>query len=234
MGESPLDGVGVDGPLRELRAKMDAGNGIRQIVKEVVEKYARLAEDPELILIETSEANQYWLAVKGKKWYEADLLYMNGLKRKDRAKFDSVIEAEGRARALTHVFREQFAQCDVLWRGASWEELEGYKNGAFESRIEKDGGRRGYKALSMWRNEYCNDRELVIKVPINDAIRRAVKLATYTALPRPLQPFEERIGDAKEIRHADETECRIPDHTRVPRNTTIHVRVEKPPLGTDM
>ena len=229
MAESPLDGVEVDGPLRKLHYKIDAGEGVPQIVECLIERYARLADDPEFVLTEASKANRYELAARAKEWHEADSVYMNALRDKDRAKFDSIIEAEGWARALTCVFREQLAKCDMLWRGASWGELESYKDGTFGSREEKDGGRRGYMALSMWENQHCNVRPLVIKVPIKD-IRHAIKPAVYTVLPRRLDASQERIDDAKEIRHADETECRIPDGTRVPRNTTIHVMREKSPL----
>lgn len=35
--------------------------------------------------------------------------------------------------------------------------------------------------------------------------------------------YQERIGDAKEIRHADGTECRVPDRTPVPRGSKIEI-----------
>lgn len=60
-------------------------------------------------------------------------------------------------------------------------------------------------------------------VPVDGAIRGALRSVVYTALPRPISQQDERIGYRKHLSYAHETECRLPDGTRVPRGARIKI-----------
>ena len=60
-----------------------------------------------------------------------------------------------------------------------------------------------------------------MEVPTDDAVRGAIRAAVYTALPRFVKPKDERIDHRKHLSYAHETECRLPDVTRVPRGARI-------------
>lgn len=229
--ESPLEGVDMDGPLRELRSMMDTGKTVLQVSAYVAQKHHGLTNEPLDILNAASETKRYRAAVDEKDWPEADLTYAKALHRIDLPMFKATIDAEGWARALNVVFGEKLALISTLHRGMDLIELPSYKDGIFQSRIEKDGGLRIYKALSMYENSFTKTRPAVLRVQV-DEIRSAIKMAAYTALPRPLKPWEERIGDGKYLEHAAETECRIPDGTRVPSGTTLEIKCDD--LSQDM
>ena len=104
------------------------------------------------------------------------------------------------------------------------DELASYLDGTFESRTEKDGGRQGYKALSLGENIHADQRPASLEVPADDTVRGAIRAAAYTALPRFVKPKDERIGRRKHLSYAHETECRLPDGTRVPRGARIRIK----------
>ena len=137
--------------------------------------------------------------------------------------FRATLRAGGWARALNVLPGEELYMTRVLLRYADVAELDSYRGGTFESRRE-GGGRRGYKAFSMHANHFASKRPVTVRVPIDAGVRGAVALAAYTALPRPLPPSMERIGDGKHVAHAGETECRLPDGARVPPGTQVLVR----------
>lgn len=230
--ESPLEGVDMDGPLREMRGMMDAGKTVLQVAVYVAQKHLRLTNEPLDILNAASETKRYRAAVDEKDWPEADLTYAKALRRIDLPMFKATIDAEGWARALNVILSEKLALISTLYRGMDLIELPSYKGGTFQSRVEKDGELRIYKALSMYENSFMKTRPAVLRVRV-DKIRSAIKMATYTALPRPLKSWEERIGDGKYLEHATETECRIPDGTRVPSGTTVEIRYDDLSQDTD-
>ena len=222
MAESPLDGVEVDWKLGKLRAMVGAGEPVLRIAQRLSEKYDLAAVGPEMIMTD-GEYAVYKSAVNDRNWGKADSMYVNVFSDLYPIKYSEMLDGEGWARALNVVLSDELSQIDTLWRWMDLKEVPSYEGGTFESRLEKDGGRRGYKALSMYDNPYSGVRRAEMSVPIDSAVRRAVKPVVYTALPRSLQSFQERIDDAKEIRHAGETECRIPDGTRVPDGTKIEI-----------
>ena len=222
MAESPLDGVEVDWKLGKLRAMVGAGEPVLRIAQRLSEKYDLATVGPETIMTDREYAT-YKSATIGRRWGEADAMYANVLSDLYPKKYSEMLDGEGRARAFNIVLNDKLSQIDTLWRRMDLKEVPSYEGGTFESRMEKDGGRRGYMALSMYDSPYFGVRLASMRVPIDGIVRRAVKPAVYTALPRPLLPFQERIDDAKEIRHAGETECRIPDGTRVPNGTKIEI-----------
>lgn len=222
MAESPLDGVEVDLKLAELRAMVGAGEPVLQIARHLAEKYDLATVGPRTVM-ENAAYAVYESAVIDRDWGKADPMYANSLSDLYPAKCDEMVDGEGWARAFSIVLSDELGRIDALWRRMSLKEVPSYEGGTFESRTEKDGGRRGYVALSIYDKPYFGVRRAAMRVPIDGAVRKAVRPAVYTALPRPLQPFQERIGDAKEIRHADETECRVPDRTPVPRGSKIEI-----------
>ena len=115
-------------------------------------------------------------------------------------------------------------------------ELTSYLDGTFESRTERDGGRRGYKAISLGENIHADTRPASLAVPTDDAMRGAIRAASYTALPRFIQPKDERIDHRKHLSYAHETECRLPDGTRVSRGAriTINRNIMDPVPGSYM
>ena len=224
--ESVLEGVDVDGPLRKLRGMLDAGKTVRQVAEYVAGKYGKLTNNPRKILDTAPKIKQYSSAVAVKDWPEADWTYAEDLHYKDLALFKTAIIAEGWARALNIILAEEFIRIDTLHRWMNFAELPSYKDGIFQSRMEADGEYRLYKACSMAENAYAKTRPVALIVRIDEDIRRVVKLVSYTALPRPLRSRNERINDGKHLKYAAETECRIPDGTRVPRNTTMRISLK--------
>lgn len=222
MAESPLDGVEVDWKLAELRAMVGAGEPVLQIARYLAKKYDLATIGPKTVMGDAAYA-MYKSAVTDKNWNEADPMYSNSLSDLYPAKCDEMVDGEGWARALNVMLKDELDRIGALWRRMDLKEVPSYESKTFESRVEKDGGRRGYVALSMYDAPYLRVRRAVMRVPIDGAFRQAVKPAVYTALPRPLMSFQERIGDAKEIRHAGETECRVPDSTPVPRGSKIEI-----------
>ena len=219
MSADWLDGVDESGPLRELRVRarqetflMVVEYAIMQCGK-IIEPWAVL-DAPSRIL--------YALALQKKDWREADRIYVEALWRRNPSAFRSILRAEGWAKALNVMLAEELAKTRVLLRYADLVELASYVNGTFESRWEY-GGHRGYKAFSLYVNHFVAKRPVTVRVPI-ESIRGVVVNATYTALPRPLPPSMERMGDGKHIAYAGETECRVPDGTRVPPSTQILVQ----------
>lgn len=224
--ESVLEGVDVDGPLRKLRGMLDAGATVRQVAEYVSEKHGWLPNEPWTILDVASGAERYRSAVAVKDWPEADWTYAEDLHYKDLALFKATIIAEGWARALNVILAEKFSLISTLHRWMNFAEIPSYKDGIFQSRVEADGECRLYKACSMDENTYAKTRPVALIVRIDEDIRRVVKLVSYTALPRPLRSRNERINDGKHLKYAAETECRIPDGTRVPRNTTMKISLQ--------
>ena len=224
--ESPLKRVDVDGPLRKLRSMMYTGKTALQVSEYVARKHVGLTNDPLKILTKT-EARLYKLAVDKKDWRLADRIYIEALRAREPAMLQATLDAEGWARAWNVILCEELARIGILWRWIDLEELQSYLGGTFQSRIEKDGGLRLYKAFSVDKNAYSINRPVTVVVPINRVVRSAVKATTYTALPRQLEAAMERMDDKKYVKYANETECRIPDGTRVPRGTKIQVRLEK-------
>lgn len=222
---SPLDDVDVSGPLRELRRRLAAGETVLQLAVYVAFTHELLPVEPWEILDAGAETERYTSAANAKNWPEADRIYMEALLNKDPLAFQQTLETEGWARALNVILDENFDQIDVLWRWISPEEVQSYSGGTFESRVEEDGGRRGFKALSIGPNAYSMERSVYVIVQIDENIRRVAVRPDYTALPRPLESHEERLGDGKHIKYAGETEWRLPDGTRVPRGTRMFVKL---------
>lgn len=109
-------------------------------------------------------------------------------------------------------------------------ELESYTGGTFESRIEEDGTRRGFKALTINPRLRFEGRKIRVRVPVNGSIRNSIRCVRYTVLPRRIQEGNERIGDPKEAKYIVESEIRVADGTPIPEGTKFIVM---PGAGVD-
>lgn len=164
----------------------------------------------------------YDKAVAAGDWIAADKIYLDKLKTSDLDLYYRTLYMEGLACEFNSALIKQVSRSKTLFRWMDPEELQSYESGKFESKIEEGGGCRGYKAFSLGINIHRR-RPMSIIVPIDDAIRDKLRAVTYTALPRPISRADERIGDRKHLSYAHETECRLPDGTRVPRGSSIRM-----------
>ena len=156
------------------------------------------------------------------------------LRRYDPYALSELLDAEAYARAFNVLLVENLALIRLLVRYIDAVEIPSYAGGTFESRIEDDGERRGYKALSIYENPFSATRPVTVVVPIDREVRQVVRPVAYTAMLRPLPRAEERMCDQKHIAHAYETECRVPDGTRVPAGTKMLVEIEKLDAAVDV
>lgn len=228
-----LDNVNTDAALRELRGRLGRGD-FWQVVRYVSKAYRSLVKKQQAALFATSMAGLHASAVQAKDWNRADPICVEALRRYDPYALGEILDAEAYARAFNVLLAENLALIRLLVRYIDTVEIPSYAGGTFESRREDGGKRRGYKALSMYENPFSATRPVTVVVPIDIEMRRVVRPVAYTALLRPLPRAEERMDDQKHITHAYETECRVPDGTRVPPGTKMFVEIEKLDAGVDV
>lgn len=214
------------GPLDEMRA-WKRSEGLLFAVERAVGKHDGLPREPWLALNASYKTDRYLSALRAKDWPEADRTYLEALRPFGPALFRATLRAQRWAAAINVLMAEELTEAPILLRYIDVDELVSYAAGTFESRIEADGRRRGYKAFSLSTNHFSVERPVIVAVPVDAGVRRAVELAEYTALPRPLEPPEERMGDGKHIAYANETECRLPDGARMPSGTEMLARRDR-------
>lgn len=181
----------------------------------------------------SSESGIYDKAVCDREWNIANKLYLDRLEIRDPLSYRNTLRMEALARGFRPYFAAEISGSKILYRGMDPQELPSYINGTFKSKTEGKAC-RGYKALSIGRNIHMDRRAVSMEVPIDRAIRDALVPATYTALPQPIEPKDERLYDWKHISNAHETECRLPDGTCVPRGTRIRVRRDMPNSASEL
>ena len=208
---------------RRAFAALDGGDFL-DTASSVAAKAAPFNIDPSETLGEGSpESRTYERMADAGDWAGADKTYLDWLKARDPALYIETLGLEGLAREFNQHHRWKVSGAPSFVRWMDMEELASYLDGTFESRTEKGGGRRGYKALSLGKNIHRFTRPASLEVPADDAIRGAIRAAAYTALPRFVPSKDERIGHQKHLFYAHETECRLPDGTRVPRGARIRI-----------
>lgn len=164
----------------------------------------------------------YKEAQEQKDWGEADRLFLDELAR-DRVKYYKFLDAEETLHAFNTWLCRAAIDSDHVYRWIDPPELASCTGGTFESRIELDGTRRGFKALSANPGLRFGGRKVRMQVPVNDAMRRGIQCVRYTVLPRLMPEKNERIRDPKSARHAAEAEVRVPDGTPIPIGTDFVV-----------
>lgn len=224
-----LDPSMQDRARREF-ALLSAG-GFLYAAGRVSKMAETLATNPYLILSFGQESRAYAEAVGAKDWNNANRIYLDWCEAHNPVMYLETLRMECMALELNSALAEEVSKTATIYRWMDLAELSSYLKGKFESRIEVDGSRRGCKLFSLWLNEYARVRPARLTVPVDDTIRDVLRPATYTAVPCPVQSIDERIDSRKHLVNADETECRLPDYTRVPKGTCI--RVEKHMLDAE-
>ena len=144
--------------------------------------------------------------------------------------YNTVLDVEEWMRAFSGRLCSEAGTARSAYRWLDPPELESYANGTFESRVEGDHTRRGFKALSMNPGLNFEMRSVVLKVPLGHVIRKSIRCVPYTIMPRDIDAPDERISDAKNMAFAAEAEVRVPDGTAVPSGTVFTI---KPDAGVD-
>ena len=153
---------------------------------------------------------------------EADRLFLDALVP-DRAEYFKMVELEEEARAFSVWLCGTALGRDHACRWIGLPEIESCAGGTFESRIEDDGTRRGFKALAANPELWLGGRKIRMRVPADSAVRRSIRCVQYAALPRQTRGKDERIGDPKSAKHASEAETREPDGAPIPPGTDFAV-----------
>ena len=208
---------------RRMFATLD-GDDFLDTARRIADRAARFPTDPYDVLGDGSpEYRTYAKMADAGDWAGADKTYLNWLKARDPVLYIETLDLEGLAREFNRNHRRRVSGSPSFIRWMDMEELASYLDGTFESRTEADGGRRGYKALSLGKNIHADQRPASLAVPADGTMRGAIRAAAYTALPRFVPPEDERIDNQKHLSYAHETECRLPDGTRVPRGARIRI-----------
>lgn len=166
--------------------------------------------------------SRYEAAQAQKDWDDSDLLFLNGLEQ-NPAKCQGVLDAESTMRAFSAWLCGTALASDHAYRWIDPPELRSCVGGTFESRIEADGTRRGFKALAANPELWLNRRKVHMQVPLDGSLRRRIRRVQCTVLPRHIKGRNERIGDPKSAKYAAEAEMRVPDGTPIPPKTVFAV-----------
>ena len=181
-----------------------------------------LPTDPYQILDSGWESRAYAEAVGAGDWNGADRICLDRLASISSRAYSEMLRMECLAREFSAALA-QVSRSTTIYSWMELGELHSYLGGTFESRDEAGGRRRGCKLFSLGFNEYAGVRPARFTVPVDDAIRGALRPAPYTAVPWSVLSTAERIDSRKHLVYAGETECRLPDGTRVPGGASISV-----------
>ena len=171
----------------------------------------------------TAAFDAYRSAVARKDWTAADKAVLDSLAR-NRARYGRFLEAEEWMHAFTERLRAEAESAHEAFRWMDLPELQSYLGGTFESRVEIDGTRRGFKALSLNPDLNFLSRPIGVRVPLIPGMRRSLRSVRYTALPRDIEEENERIADPKNAINVGEAEVRVPDGTAVPPDSVFVVK----------
>ena len=176
---------------------------------------------------DVTNSDAYRAAVSRKDWMVVDRLILDVLAR-SRVDYARLLDAEEWMHAFSGRLCAEAKTAHAAYRWMDPPELDSYLGGTFESRVEGDHTRRGFKALSMNPSLNFLFRKVKMTVPLNCDMRRYIKCIRYTTLPRQVEVEDERITDEKGGGNANEAEIRVPDGTPVPVGTTFTARQSAP------
>ena len=140
-----------------------------------------------------------------------------------RAKYRKLLNAEETVRAFSAWLCGTALNRDYVYRWIDPPEIRSCMGGTFESKIEADGTRRGFKALTVNPGLWFDERRIQMRVPMNSVMRMSTWCVRYTVLPRNIDERDERIGDPKSAKNVIESEVRVPDGTPIPPTTDFAV-----------
>ena len=216
-----LDNRILDWARREF-LRLDRGNFL-ETAREVADLARQLNNPYAALGTDTPESRTYAKMVDIGDWLGADKTYLDWLKVYDPELYLETLRMEALAREFNTTLAKKFAESSHIFRWMDEVELPSCLNGTLESRVEPDGRHREHKAFSLGTNIHSKKRPASLTVPVNSTIRGALRMVVYTALPRLIQPEDERFGDKKHISYAHETECRLPVGIGIPRGARITI-----------
>ena len=138
---------GVDAKKKELndlpmRGVLDKVDYIRSITIKAVGKLdGRLFDN-------TADSKTHRDLAAQKNWPKADKMFLDAL-AVTPSNYNAVLDAEEWMQAFTYRLCFEARTARRAYRWLDPPELESYINGTFESRVESNHTRRGFKALSM-------------------------------------------------------------------------------------
>ena len=168
------------------------------------------------------EASRYKAAQARKDWRVSDRMFLDKLAQ-DSTKYRKLLNAEEAMRAFSAWLCGTALNRDYVYRWIDPPEIQSCMGGTFESKIEADDTRRGFKALTVNPGLWFRGRRIRMRVPMDSVMRMGIWCVRYTVLPRKIDAKDERIGDPKSAKNAIESEVRVPDGTPIPPTTDFAV-----------
>ena len=221
-GHEPDPGV-LDRARREFALMnkygfLDAANRIDKMAKK------RIADPYEILDRGSPEARAYADAIRAHEWNRANTICLDRFRIVNPREYRKTLYMECMAREFTSALAYEVSRAETLHRWMDFVELPSYRKGTFESKKEKGKEPSGCKLFSLGPNGYARDRPVHLTVPVDDAVRGALRPPTYTAVPWSVPSADERIDSRKHLSFAGETECRLPDGICVPDGARIVVK----------
>lgn len=195
-----------------LAAVDDAQEGVQEYVDSIDRGY----------FVDVEPFDRYTAAQAQKDWRVSDGLFLDRLAQ-DRAKYRKLLNAEETVRAFSAWLCGTALNRDYVYRWIDPPEIQSCMGGTFESKIEADGTRRGFKALTVNPGLWFDERRIQMRVPMDSVMRMSTWCVRYTVLPRDIGERDERIGDPKSAKNVIESEVRVPDGTPIPPTTDFAV-----------
>ena len=168
-------------------------------------------------------SDAYRAAAARKDWMEVDQLALDALAR-NRAVYAKVLDAEAWMYAFSGRLCTEAETAHAAFRWIDPLELQSYLGGVFESKMEDNRTRRGFKALTINPDLKFLWRKVMMTIPLNLDMRKCIKCVRYTTLPRQVKVEDERIADEMAAVNANEAEIRVPDGTAVPVGTVFTIQ----------
>ena len=171
----------------------------------------------------TAVSNRFHYFLTQKNWPKADKMFLDAL-AVTRPDYNTLLDAEEWMRAFSGRLCFEARTAHSAYRWLDPPELESYVSGTFESRVESNLTRRGFKALSMNPSLNFDMRRVVLEVPLGHVLRKSIRCVPYTIIPREIDVPDERVSDPKNMAFAAEAEVRVPDGTAVPSGTVFTIK----------
>ena len=165
----------------------------------------------------------YHAAAARKDWKSVDQLVLDTLAR-NRAVYAKVLGAEAWMYAFGGRLCAEAETAHAAFRRIDPPELQSYLGGVFESKMEDNRTRRGFKALTINPGLKFLWRKVMMTIPLNLDMRKCVKCVRCTTLPRQVKVEDERIADEMTAANVNEAEIRVPDGTAVPAGTIFTIQ----------
>ena len=161
-----------DLPLRGVLKKVD---DIRSSTIEITRTF------DEGLFGNTGVSNRFHYLLAQKKWPESDKVFLDALVV-THPDYNALLDAEEWMRAFSGRLCSEARTAHRAYRWLDPPELESYVSGTFESRVESNLTRRGFKALSMNPSLNFDMRRVVLEVPLGHVLRKSIRCVPYTII----------------------------------------------------